>query len=130
MFLESNKGPGPKYDMYRWAGGGAPGHIPSKQLVTTLPGPQGAEGRTGVMSGPALPMLGEKEGCSGTPAREALPGILWSTGPLGLDRGSHSGHTCPACSFGIVIWEMLAQKKPYPDSRRHWHRQMGNWKGL
>lgn len=84
MFLESNKGPGPKYDVYRWAGGGAPSHIPSKQLVvTTMPGPQGAEGRTGVMSGPALPAW-EEEGCSRTPAREALPGILCSMGPLWL----------------------------------------------
>ena len=35
-------------------------------------------------SGPALPMW-EEEGCGGTLAREALPEILWSTGPLRLD---------------------------------------------
>ena len=69
------------------------------------------------MSGPALPTW-EEEGCGGTPAREVLPGILWSTGPLWLDsRGSHSGSTCSVCSFGIVIWEILTQKKPYSGSR-------------
>lgn len=95
-----------------------------------LPGPRGAEGRTGVTSGPAPPIW-EEEGCGRTQAREALPGILWSMGPLWLDsRRSHSGHTCPACSFRIVIWKILAQKKPYPGSRWQWHRHVGTWKGL
>ena len=36
----------------------------------------------------------------------------------------------PISSFGIVIWEILTQKKPYSGSRRRWSLQMGSWKGL
>lgn len=40
------------------------------------------------------------------------------------------GTLCPVCSFGIVVWELLTQKKPYSGSRRCRHPQVGSWEGL
>ncbi|CAM9384109.1 unnamed protein product [Rangifer tarandus platyrhynchus] len=57
-------------------------------------------------------------------------------GPNRTRTGSHSGHTCSVCSFGVVIWEILTQKKPHSGSsgkelacqcRRHMRSGVDPW---
>ncbi|MXQ90266.1 hypothetical protein E5288_WYG001989 [Bos mutus] len=58
--------------------------------------------------------------------RSALQGTLSYTLPppieMFLESNKGPGPKYDVYSFGIVIWEMLTQKKPYPDSRRQWRR--------
>lgn len=50
--------------------------------------------------------------------------------PLLDVRDATQGALSPICSFGIVIWEILTQKKPYSGSTRQRHCQLGSRKGL
>lgn len=45
-------------------------------------------------------------------------------------RAPLTRNTFPICSFGIVIWDVLTQQKPYSGSRWQWDPQMGSWQGL
>lgn len=77
------------------------------------PGPKG-------QGGPGMRWEGNAR--RGTLAGGDLPGIVWPVGPL-------TRNTFPICSFGIVIWDILTQKKPYSGSRRQWDPQWGPGRG-
>ncbi|KAB0371118.1 hypothetical protein FD755_017527 [Muntiacus reevesi] len=59
--------------------------------------------------------------------RSALQGTLsyiplrcsWRVTRIQGPNTTCTGCTCPVCSFGIVIWEILTQKKPYSGSSSH-----------